>query len=715
MSGTAALRPFVLTAALLATCWQMPQTFAAESAGADSGALEEIIVTARRNEERLQDVPISVSAFSASAIRDAQIENIKDVAALVPSFSIVEAQQPGVMLINIRGVGQARNGDPPIAMIIDGVETSNTAQITQDLFDIESIQVLKGPQGAVYGRNAMGGAIIVTTRQPTNDFAGALQVGTGTGEDNRVGGFLSGPILPDRLLFRVAAGWRNFDGDIDSLNTPGHPKANPDHDTDVRLGLLGYINRDTTIDLRYSRLNERAGAAWYAPVPAGESIDEPRPYIGAFPGYARRILGDTSVKIDVDMAPMHLTSISAYSTISTYLHESLNYTPVDGLSAIQSQDTANASEELRLSSVGDGPLKWLGGVYYLHSHLPQDTTVFLDAGYFPLFGLPPGTPSPLALSQANVTDRENAYALFGQVIYRFSSAWELAGAVREDVDDRSQLARSVPGTPTYSKTFDAFQPKVDLSYHLGPNAMLYGSVGEGFRSGGFNATDLITRIYEPEKDLAAELGFKSNLDDQRIELTSAAYYTLVKDRQIYVLDIRDSAQTIANPVPRAKIYGLEGSVTARPVPPLAVSVSGALADSRVLSYNQAVFAGLPVAGNFTGNKLPQTPGYSYAVSGQYTLHLPGSLELLPRLEVNGSGGDYYWELDNKNKRGPINVTNLSLSLIIHRLRLTAYAENLFDDKYVLEFVPAAWSGSSTGDLSAAAPGRRVGGTFRYDF
>src|SRR5262249_19829312 len=116
------------------------------ASAADSAVLEEITVTARRREERLQDVPISVSAFTAAAIRDARIENVKDVAARVPNFSIVEAQQPGVAFINLRGVGQARNGEPPVAMVIDGVETSNPAQITQNLFDVESIEVLKGPQ-----------------------------------------------------------------------------------------------------------------------------------------------------------------------------------------------------------------------------------------------------------------------------------------------------------------------------------------------------------------------------------------------------------------------------------------------------------------------------------------------------------------------------------------------------------------------------------------
>src|SRR5690606_11515809 len=111
------------------------------------------------------------------------IQNVTDVAAMVPNFSIVEALQPGTEAINIRGIGQVKNGEPPVAVIIDGVQLSSGYQITQELFDVERIEVLKGPQGAVYGRNAIGGAINIVTRKPTNDFEGAVKIGYGTGDD----------------------------------------------------------------------------------------------------------------------------------------------------------------------------------------------------------------------------------------------------------------------------------------------------------------------------------------------------------------------------------------------------------------------------------------------------------------------------------------------------------------------------------------------------
>ncbi len=127
--------------------------------------VEEIVVTARKREERLIEVPDSVTTLSARAIESAGVANVKDVARFVPNLSIVEAQQPGVSFITIRGVGQVRNGEAPVAVVIDGVQLFSANQITQDLFDIERIEVLRGPQGAVYGRNAIGGAINIVTRR----------------------------------------------------------------------------------------------------------------------------------------------------------------------------------------------------------------------------------------------------------------------------------------------------------------------------------------------------------------------------------------------------------------------------------------------------------------------------------------------------------------------------------------------------------------------
>ncbi|HEV7714418.1 MAG TPA: TonB-dependent receptor plug domain-containing protein, partial [Steroidobacteraceae bacterium] len=183
--------------------------------------LSEVLVTARRREERLLDVPDSLTVLDRTTFDNAHVTSVKDLALRVPNVSMVESQQPGVSQMNVRGVCQAHNGEPPVAVVIDGVQLTHAYQITQSLFDVERIEVLKGPQGAVYGRNAIGGAINITTRPPTNELQGLVTAGLGSNAEYTGAGSLSGPLVPDKLLFRLAADYRDFAGDVASPNTPG--------------------------------------------------------------------------------------------------------------------------------------------------------------------------------------------------------------------------------------------------------------------------------------------------------------------------------------------------------------------------------------------------------------------------------------------------------------------------------------------------------------
>ncbi|MEX1147442.1 MAG: TonB-dependent receptor plug domain-containing protein, partial [Sphingomonadales bacterium] len=266
-------------------------------AQAQSFALEEIVVTARKREERLLDVPDAITAFTATAIERSGLRSVTDVSALVPNFSIVQGQQPGTEFINMRGVGQIRNGEPPVAMVIDGVQVSSGYQITQDLFDVERIEVLKGPQGSVYGRNAIGGAINIITRAPTNELEGGVRASYGTGQDWRASGHVSGAIVEDRLLVRLSGSFRDFSGDIDNVTLD--EKVNFDKLKNFRARMIGHLSETVSLDLRYTRVDQKAGAAWYSFVPPGVSINQTGPVTANVLGEARRVLNDLSAKLDV--------------------------------------------------------------------------------------------------------------------------------------------------------------------------------------------------------------------------------------------------------------------------------------------------------------------------------------------------------------------------------------------------------------------------------
>ncbi len=185
--------------------------------------LEEIVVTARMRAENLQEVPVTVSVFTAADIDQIGVSSMRDYAQLVPNFFLVETQNSSFAFVNIRGITQMRNLDPSVAIMIDGVLSTNPISMSQELFDIEQIEVLKGPQGALYGRSAVGGAINITTKRPTNEFEGFVRVGLGDGDASKLQASISGPLVEDRVFGRLSASFYDADGWRDNVVVGQNP------------------------------------------------------------------------------------------------------------------------------------------------------------------------------------------------------------------------------------------------------------------------------------------------------------------------------------------------------------------------------------------------------------------------------------------------------------------------------------------------------------
>jgi len=680
-----------------------------------TSGLTEVRVTARRRDERLLEVPDSITTLSSAVVESSRIATLKDVAPRVSNFSIVDAQQPGVAHLCVRGIGQTRNGEPPVAVVIDGMQLNSSYQMTQELMDVERIEVLKGPQGAVYGRNALGGAILITTRPPSNEFEGSVRVGVGSDADYTSGAMVSGAVVPDELTYRFAAYARSYGGDIASPNTPGRSRADELHEKDARLTVVSKPSDRATFDLRIAHLETDAGAPWYSPVPSGGSPDTPRDYIADFPSRADRAITDVALKSLFRFERAQVNSVTAFSQLATNVLTEADFTPADGQSGDQRVRANYLSEELRVASVDDNArMQWLAGVYYLNTHQRFDTQIYLRSDFLPLFGLPAEL-SPFPVASARTSDSNDAYAGFGQLTYRMPREVELTLALRYDEDRRHQRDRTAPTAQVFEATFSDWQPKASLSWRATPRHMLYLTAGKGFRSGGFNPQERITRVYRAETNWSGEIGTKMSMLDNRVNLTAALFRTRVEDRQVYTLDVLTSAQTLSNPIPRATVRGAELEMSARPIPALEVSASIGLIRSRIDRYDASVFAGLPVAGDFTGNALPQTPERTWYLQSQYRLAFRNGMTLIPRAEWYGQGGDYFWEIDNANRRRAQDFLNLRLILERAAWTVSAYVENATNTRYVLEYLPSHWSGVAAGDISAAARGRHGGVEASYRF
>ncbi|MEQ8514235.1 MAG: TonB-dependent receptor plug domain-containing protein [Chromatocurvus sp.] len=218
--------------------------------GASPGAmvLEEVTVTARRRDESLQDAPYAVTAFTAQALQDANIQRMSDFVALTPNVTLATSQGIGTSFLSIRGLTQVRNGESPVATIVDGVLQFSGIQFRQELFDIDSVQVVKGPQGAIYGRNATGGAIIINTRRPTNESDGYVTVGTGAGDEYAIEGSFGGAIVKDRLYGQISAKHIERDGYL--YNITRQEKADRFEDSTLRGRLIYEPTSQLSLDFR---------------------------------------------------------------------------------------------------------------------------------------------------------------------------------------------------------------------------------------------------------------------------------------------------------------------------------------------------------------------------------------------------------------------------------------------------------------------------------
>ena len=677
----------------------------------DAEGIGDIVVTARRQSESIRDIPDAIQAFGSDTLEQAGVTSVNDLSSLVSGFHVVEAQQPGVSMVNIRGIGQSRFSEPPIAVVIDGVQQVSPNQLTQDLFDIEQIEFLKGPQGALYGRNALGGAINIVTRKPRDYFEGSLQASYAEGDDYKIGGFISTPIGED-IGLRVAASYRNRDGQI--YNKTLDENVDYDETYTVRGSLLVRPTDRVEIDFSGSYLDQKGGAAYYATGPANSPRE---PVLANILGLGTRKLGDASVKFKLDAGDITLQSVTAYSSVRSFISEDLDWLPADLLAATQDVRVNAMTQELRLSSSNPAArLRWVAGVYFLHLDQRIDTNLFLRPDIT-------GLPDPVRADRLATKDDNNAYAVFGQLVYAVTDRFEVTAALRYDIDDRRQtdytpLYAATPGLPkVYDATFRSLQPKVSLAYKLDGGNLLYATAAKGFRSGGFNNNSVVTRQFEQEELWNYELGFKTVLADRKLYVNGAAFYTPITDRQVYGLDLRiGAAQFIANPIPKSHIVGAELEVTAVPVQDLNISFGGTVLRTNIDEYDTSVFAGTVTNGDYKGNRLNQVPEWSVNAAIQYSAELGNGSKLIPRFDISGSGGHYYWEIDNADRRDTVWLANARLTYRTDRFEVSAFATNLFNVEYDMEYVSPASSGHIAGlGLGARNMPRQIGVSTRINF
>lgn len=664
--------------------------------------LEEIVVTAEAREENLQVVPVAVTAFSAAEIRSAGIESTSDFIALTPNVTFDDSFTVGNSYVSIRGVTQINNADSPVAIVVDGVPQNNQKQFKMDLYDIQSIEVLKGPQGALYGRNAIGGAVVINTLQPTNEFESYVQGGVGNGGFWRAAAAISGPIVEDTLLFRLTGSHKESDGlisnaylgeDVDFYNSD-----------DIRGKLMWFASDNLIVDFRLASSRLEGGAvydvAFFDNTGPDNTNTEQSPITDIL-GDSERKIDEVSVKLDWATVGGTFTSITAYTDVGEIYYGDLDFcNPVDcpqgffGFGQVdQSQDleVELLSQEIRFTSPDEADFRWALGAYYLGTDRGLTTQATLtQAGNF-----------PIVFSQEE--NDNHAWAVFGQAEYDINESWEISGSLRYDDDTRKQTDASTGATRKTS--FSAWQPKATLTWYVTDEQLLYVTYAQGFRSGGFNGIG--GREFLDENVDNFELGYKSTHMDNRLRLNAAVFHSKSSDFQFFFVDLSAGGAQVIDNLDEVTLQGGEVELEVLVSSIFRLFGSIGLLDSSIekISPDLAVPAEV-------GNKSPKTTDYTFNIGGEFNFPL-GSLQGTFRLDYERRG-DKYWHPDNVDVMGPVDLLNLRATLSGEQWAVTLWGKNIGDEFYYEDFNATPFTGLAWNIGFPTRPAT-YGLDFRYDF
>jgi iron complex outermembrane receptor protein len=708
---------------------------------AQTSEMEEVVVTARKRDESFQDVPVTISVFTEAAIENAGIQRPGDFIALVPNMTLVETQNAGNAFVVVRGISQARNSEPSVAVLVDGVLETNPAEFNQELFDIQQIEVLKGPQGALYGRNAIGGAIIIRTKDPSDEFEGRLKAGFGNGSSLRAQAGVSGPVGgSDALSYRASVNYYETDGYLPSTFLGG--KADPVEDLSARLRFLWKPSDVFTGDLRLG-MSELSTRALYFVIPRDDELnpfstfttppdanDVTSPIQIDDEGINDRDLFNAALKLDFSAGKGTLTSISAFNTTEeTLTGDAYDFRPAAnsifmallGVDLNQSQylDLETYSQEIRYTSPTEGNVRWIAGGYFVHTDrfISTGNMVNDGTGVFPVYRQPRLTGNnPSATFLADTQDND-AWAVFANATFVVSDQFEIDTAVRYDEDKRSNTTNTpeafLPlGTPpgssgqVRSNTWSETQPKVTLRWQPTDAVTVFGGWSRGFRSGGFNQTGVgavadangiagVNDLFEAEVADTTEIGVKAQFLDGRLNTSLAVFQTESENGYFFVFLAANSTQNLGNV--DADYEGIELELSARVTDNLDLFASYGYTDSEITGMEDP---------SVIGNEAPLVSRNTANFGLQYRYPIGSSLHATFRADYRHIGRTW-WEPYNTTSRDPVDLVDARIGIEGDRWSATAWSRNLTDEDYNAEFSPG-------GFLFRALP-RRYGIEFGYRF
>tara|TARA_B100001939_G_scaffold347695_1_gene370156 strand:+ start:11288 stop:13579 length:2292 start_codon:yes stop_codon:yes gene_type:complete len=618
--------------------------------------LEEIVVTAQKRSENLQEVPIAVTAMSGKFLEDSGIVALDEVSTRTPGFTMSRFNMAQPQLF-IRGIGSTDDsafGDQSVGVFVDEVYVGRAGGSDFDLMDLERLEVLRGPQGTLYGKNVVGGAVNIITKKPSAETQVKLRGSYGNFNRYELRGLVNGA-LSDTVNAKLSLSKVERDGH--STSSIDGSKLSDENNFSARAQLLFTPNEEVEFLLSadYSR-DRLAGNSrdcfgeqfvffpWFAPgQPLGASPCSEDPFVNekTVNGFQNRDVWGVSGKITWQTGLGELTSITAYRNSDFEFQEDFSGSDANLVINNVDEDAKQFSQELRLGDVSeDGRFKWIAGLYYFNEKIDRldnndfrgnDAAVMVTPSpvpgltwgqLLPLTGQPWGqAPFNIFFDQFNTT---NSYAAFGQATYDLTQQVSITLGARYTHEKKDAEINGFGFDPTGgflaapydvspSQSWNSFTPKATLDYKVTEDAMVYVSYSEGFKSGGFNGSAsseaAALRGFDPEKAKQWEVGLKSMWLDGQVRLNLTAFHIDYTDLQVFQLV--NGAELVIDNAADATSKGFEAELTAALTKELTFNANYAYLDASYSSY-------ITEDGeDFSGNRLTRSPEHSFNIAMTY--------------------------------------------------------------------------------------------------
>lgn len=714
------------------------------TAFAQAPMLEEVIVTATKRAESLQDIPVTVTAFSADTIQEAGIQNAADVAVLTPSLNINTNTNPFASRMTIRGIGTAQTDpalEPSVGLFVDGVFLGRTGLGMSDLTDIERIEVLQGPQGTLYGKNTNAGAISVITKKPNlEETEGFVEAEAGDYSMWRLTASASGPIT-DNLAYRISGSMHERDGyydnasgdnldDADDWNLQGKLLWEPTDSLSMLLS-VSHVDRDTTCcgadAIQTDIVNEALEARGLAP-------DKSDPFdrdIAVDLDSGFEMESDLAyLVVDYDLAWASVKSITSWNDYDYSVTTDADRSQLDVLALFDDVYSGDSfSQELRLTSDLGGNLDYQVGLFYYEQTTERgDGTPFVRAGedLIEIAGqqdLPFPLPINLLVQPGDFLVGDNkleteSIAVFGQATWHVGESWHLTGGLRwtdeeKDADlytETFSTAASValvgaslldffatPIDESFNRSGDNVDWLLRVAYDLNDDSMMFASASTGSKSGGFNSVSGAPedREFDDEDTTNYEVGIKSTWLDNSLRVNATAFYTVVEDYQ-FQDQLPTGAGTFVSNDGEIETAGLDLQFEAAPLPNLRLNGGLLYMDKYEVTD-----------GPNDGDDLPFTAEYSGNLAATVVFPL-GDGNLYWRTDYS-----YMDDHDNGETEDDRELVNARVGWRNDNWNVSVWGKNLTDDDYATQTVATfLFTGM---DAFFLAPPRTYGATLRYDF